>query len=128
MTKKLELYRCDLCHNLVEVVLEGDGELVCCGLPMILVEPKTEEFAKEKHVPFITKNEDGIEVRIGEIPHPMDENHYIMFIEVISEDGKYVKRKYLQPGEEAFLKLKCDCEKFSAREFCSLHGLWENKA
>lgn len=127
MTKKLELYRCDLCKNLVEVVLEGDGELVCCGLPMILLKPKREEFLGEKHIPVILKHEDGVEIRVGEILHPMDENHYIMFIEVISDDGKYVKRKYLSPGEEPILKLKCDCEKLSAREFCSLHGLWENK-
>lgn len=126
MTKILEFYKCNVCGNFVEIVLPGVGELVCCGQAMERVREKTssEEMLTEKHVPVITKTEDGVEIRVGAIPHPMEEEHYIMFIEANSEDKRYVKRKYLYPHEEPVLKLKCDCDKVEARELCNLHGLW----
>lgn len=127
MTKKLELYRCEMCGNLVEVVLEGVGELICCGEPMKPVEAQKEETMAEKHVPVFEKTEDnGLLVKIGSVPHPMTEEHFIQFIEVCSKDKKYIKRKYLNPNEAAELKLKClDIDSLTAIEFCNIHGLWE---
>ena len=126
MTEKLEMYKCNICGNLVEVVLSGKGELVCCGEPMEKMFEKTqdEEMRGEKHVPVVSKNGDELEIRVGSIPHPMEENHYIQFIEVNSPDKRYVKRKYLYPNEEPVLKYKCNCAKVEARELCNIHGLW----
>ena len=128
MTKKLELYKCNVCGNLIEVVLSGEGELVCCGQAMEKLVPKTDknEMIGEKHVPIIEKTEDGLLVKVGSQPHPMEQEHYITFIEAISEDERYIKRKYLFPHEVAELNLKCSCDKVIAREFCNIHGLWSN--
>lgn len=126
MTKILEMYKCNVCGNFVEVVLPGDGELVCCGQPMekMQEQTKTEEMLNEKHVPVVSKNGSELEVRVGSVPHPMTEEHYIQFIEVNSIDKRYVKRKYLYPNEEPVLKYKCNCVKVEARELCNIHGLW----
>ena len=126
MTKKLEIYKCELCGNLIEVVLSGVGELVCCGEAMNLQVANTTDAAGEKHVPFLVKKDDELEIRIGQVAHPMTDEHYITFIEAISKDERYVKRKYLYPGEEPEFTLKgYDVGKLTAREFCNLHGLWE---
>lgn|SRR5574344_537275 len=129
MTKKLEFYKCNVCGNFVEVVLPGAGELVCCGQPMERMREQTEneDVIGEKHIPVIKHNGEELEVRVGEIPHPMEDNHYIMFIEVNSPDKTYVKRKYLYPHEEPVLKYKCHCDKVEARELCNIHGLWMSK-
>lgn len=128
MTKKLEMYKCEVCGNFVEVVLSGIGELVCCEQPMTLLKPNTVDAAQEKHVPFFVKKDDELEVRIGSVLHPMTDEHYIQFVEVVSEDERYVKRKYLYPSEEPVLTLKCfDIGSLTAREHCNLHGLWEAK-
>ena len=128
MTKKLELYKCSVCGNFVEVVLAGAGELVCCGQPMNLLKANTTEAAHEKHIPFFVKKDNELEIRVGSVLHPMLDEHYIQFIEVVSEDGRYVKRKYLYPTEEPIFTLKgYDIGALSAREYCNLHGLWEAK-
>lgn len=128
MTKKLEMYKCEVCGNFVEVVLEGDGELVCCNQPMKLLKANTTDAAQEKHVPFFIKKDDSLEVRVGSVAHPMTDEHYIQFIEVVSEDGRYVKRKYLYPNEEPAFTLKgYDIGSLKAIENCNLHGLWEAK-
>lgn len=128
MTKKLEMYKCEVCGNLIEVVLAGDGDLVCCNQPMILLKPNTVDAAKEKHVPFFEKKGEELDIRIGSEPHPMTNEHYIQFIEAISKDERYVKRKYLYPNEEPVLTLKCyDVGSIIAKENCNLHGLWEAK-
>lgn len=128
MTKKLELYKCNVCGNMVEVVLEGAGELVCCGEPMECLTANTTDGDGEKHVPVFEKRDDEIFVRIGSKPHPMTNEHYIQFIEVISNDAVYTKRKYLQPEEEPLLKLKgYDKGEMTAKEYCNIHGLWESK-
>lgn len=130
MTEILEFYKCNVCGNFVEVVFSGVGELVCCGQPMEKMKEQTskEEMLGEKHVPVLTKTEDGVEIRVGSIPHPMEDSHYIMFVEAHSEDKRYVKRKYLYPHEEPVLKLKCDCnEVVIARELCNIHGLWSSE-
>ena len=128
MTEKLQVYKCEPCGNIVEVLEIGEGELVCCGEEMILQQEKTEDAATEKHVPFIEMVEGGYKVRIGQnTAHPMEEKHYIQWIELLIDGKAY--RQFLNPGEapEAFFSI---CEKcsaaggVSAREYCNVHGLW----
>ena len=130
MTEKLQLYKCNICGNVVEIIHEGYGSLVCCSLPMELLEEKTaDEQIQEKHVPIVTMEGDNKTIRVGTIPHPMEKEHYIVFIEAISPDKKYIKRKYLYPNEEPKLDLKSyfkDSD-FIARELCNIHGLWKSK-
>ena len=131
MTEKLQLYKCNICGNIVEVIHEGYGSLVCCSLPMELLEEKTtDEQMQEKHVPIVTMEGDNKTIRVGTIPHPMEKEHYIMFIEAISPDKKYLKRKYLTPAEEPKMDLKqcCHYDEFTARELCNLHGLWVSES
>ncbi|MFP3949507.1 MAG: desulfoferrodoxin [Candidatus Micrarchaeia archaeon] len=124
MTKKKEIYKCNVCGNIVEVLHAGAGELVCCGQPMELKAEKVEEEGDEKHVPVIEKTENGIKVKVGSEPHPMEEKHYIEWIQVISDDRSY--RKFLKPDEapEAEFPVKGEV---TAREYCNVHGLWKSK-
>ena len=128
MTEKLNLYRCKICGNLVEVVLEGEGVLVCCNEEMELLQPGTKDGAKEKHIPVIEILGTTKIIKIGSIPHPMEKEHYIQFIEAISNDKRYVKRKYLYENEEPEMIIKClENDDFAAREYCNIHGLYSNK-
>ncbi len=131
MTQKLELYRCNVCKNIVEVVLNGDGALVCCGEEMELLTPGTTDGAIEKHVPVIDYECEGagVKIRVGEFPHPMEEAHYIQFIEAISKSGKTIHREYLYPGEAPEIVINCrsnlgKSDGLKAREYCNLHGLY----
>ncbi len=126
MTKILEMYKCNICGNIVEIVASGYGELVCCGEPMehLKEHTKEEEMLGEKHIPFVTKTDNGFDIKVGSIPHPMTDEHYIMFIEANSPDKRYVKRKYLYPGEEPEMNFKCTCDDVVVRELCNIHGLW----
>ena len=123
MAERYQIYKCDLCGNIVEVVHGGAGELVCCGQPMELFAENTVDAAKEKHVPVVEKIDGGYKVKVGSVAHPMEEKHYIEFVEIIA-DGK-VYRQYLNPGDtpEAFLAI--DADRVTAREYCNLHGLWK---
>ena len=127
MTYRLELYRCNTCGNLVEVLLEGNGELVCCGVPMQPLIPQWKEAeGVEKHVPVISKNECGNTViRVGSIPHPMDDEHYIMFIQAVSNDKSRIWTDFLKPGDIPKMSLSSDVNDLFAREYCNIHGLWE---
>lgn len=128
MVKVNELYKCNVCGNIVEIVNAGFGELVCCSVPMSKLEVQThEEEYGEKHIPVIIKEENGEHVvKVGSVEHPMSEEHHIMFIEAISPDKQYITRKYLQPGEKPELKLECKCSHLIARALCNIHGLWES--
>jgi superoxide reductase len=123
MSKKLEIYKCMKCGVVVEVLI-GGGELVCCGEPMKLMNENNKEGAGEKHLPVIEVSGSGVLVKVGSVPHPMDVDHWIQFIEVIRKDGK-IGRKDLNPGDkpEAFFNMKAE-DIASAREFCNKHGLW----
>ena len=128
MTEKLNLYKCDICGNIVEVVIEGEGVLVCCGEDMKLLTPAATDGAKEKHVPVVEIMGMTKVIKIGTIPHPMTKEHYIQFIEAISNDKRYIKRKYLFPDEEPEMIIKClENDDFAAREYCNIHGLYTNK-
>lgn len=124
MTKRLEVYKCEICGNIVEVLHPGMGKLVCCGQKMKLMEEKTEDQGKEKHVPVVEKTDNGIKVKVGSIQHPMDENHYIEFIEVETTNG--VLRKFLKSGENPEAEFKTSDEILTVREYCTVHGLWKS--
>ena len=126
---RLDLYRCSICGNVVEIFVNGGGELVCCGKPMEKLEPKThEEAVEEKHVPiFISHSENSCEIRVGEVLHPMTNEHYIQFLEAISPDKKIVNVKFFNPNEEPKFLLTDVLDGAYAREFCNIHGLWEGK-
>jgi superoxide reductase len=124
MTERFNIFKCDICGNIVEVIHAAQGQLVCCGKPMTLIKENSTDAAKEKHVPVISKTSDGITVKVGSVAHPMEEKHYIEWIEVIQPNGK-ADRKFLKPGESpeaAFCDINGDV---IVREYCNLHGLWK---
>lgn len=123
MTQLNEIYKCEVCGNMVEVVHNSGGQLVCCGQPMKLIVENTVDAAKEKHVPVVEKTAEGVLVKVGEVEHPMLENHYIEWIEVLTDRKVY--RKYLKPGEKPEALFKLDEEIIAAREYCNVHGLWK---
>jgi superoxide reductase len=123
MAEKLEIYKCETCGNIVEVLHGGAGELVCCGSPMKLLKENTVDAAKEKHVPVIEKIEGGYKVKVGSVAHPMEEKHYIEFIELIADGKAY--HQFLKPGQAPEATFKVEATKVSAREFCNIHGLWK---
>jgi superoxide reductase len=108
----------------VEVLGAGAGELVCCGQPMELLKEKTEDEGQEKHVPVVEKTGEGFMVKVGSVPHPMEDSHFIQWIELIA-DGR-VLRKFLKPGEAPEAEFCVEAEKAEAREYCNVHGLWKS--
>jgi len=116
MTEQRQIYKCNICGNIVEVLHAGVGQLVCCGRPMELLKEKTEDVGMEKHVPVVEKTEKGVKVKVGSIPHPMEEKHYIEWIEVIVDGATY--RKFLKP--EADFEVKAN--KIQVRDYCNIHG------
>ena len=123
MTERLEIYKCEICGNIVEVLHDGEGELVCCGKPMILYKENTVDAAREKHVPVVEKIPDGFRVKVGDVAHPMEEKHYIEWVELIADGKAY--RQFLNPGDTPEAIFKIDADQVTAREYCSLHGLWK---
>jgi superoxide reductase len=123
MAKRYEVYKCELCGNIVEVLFGSDGTLVCCEQPMTLMNENTVDAAKEKHVPVIEKIDGGVKVKVGEVAHPMEEKHYIQWIEIIADDKIY--RRYLKPGDAPEAEFKITANKIVAREYCNLHGHWK---
>jgi superoxide reductase len=123
MAKNLEIYKCEACGNIVEVVHGGGGELVCCGEAMQLMVENTVDAAKEKHVPVIGKVEGGVKVKVGEVAHPMEEKHYIEWVEIIADGKAY--RQFLNPGEAPEAIFNIDADQITAREYCNVHGLWK---
>ena len=123
MAEKLEVYKCNVCGNIVEVLHGGQGELVCCGQAMVKLVENTVDAAKEKHVPVVQKVDAGVKVKVGEIAHPMEEKHFIEWVEIIVDGKAY--RQFLNPGETPEAVFKVDAEQVTAREYCNLHGLWK---
>ena len=123
MAEKLAIYRCVACGNVVEVLYAGDGNLVCCGTSMEKLEAQTADAATEKHVPVIEKIDGGIKVKVGSIPHPMEQGHYIDWIE-IDADGR-ICRCFLNPGDEPEATFAVEADSVTAREHCTVHGLWK---
>lgn len=129
MTKQNQIYKCNLCENIVEVLHSGVGELVCCGNPMELLEERDKDEGLEKHVPVIKElsNNSGVKIKVGEIDHPMENDHYIEWIE-IAVDSPVNKRgkKFLKPGEKPEAEFSTKEKSIKARAYCNLHGLWKS--
>jgi superoxide reductase len=123
MAKRLEIYKCTTCGNIVEVLHEGDGELVCCGEPMKLMTENTVDASKEKHVPVIEKVSGGYRVKVGAVAHPMEEKHYIEWIQLLADGEAY--RKFLKPGDAPEATFNVAANAVAAREFCNIHLLWK---
>lgn len=127
MAERFKVYKCEICGNIVEVLHAGKGKLVCCGQPMKLLEEKTGDTSTEKHVPYVVREGDSYLVKVGEkATHPMEESHYIEWIELVVDGVVY--RKFLNPGEEPQAVFKVpEGKEVVAKEYCNLHGLWTNK-
>ena len=124
MTIQKQVYRCNVCGNIVEVLHAGQGELVCCGQPMELLQEKATDVGLEKHVPVVEATDRGVKVKVGDVPHPMEEKHYIEWIEVITGDGSC--RRFLKPGNKPEAEFEIRAQKVVAREYCNIHGLWKS--
>jgi superoxide reductase len=137
MIAQKQIYKCSVCGNIVEVLHVGGGQLVCCGKPMELLQEKTQDVGLEKHVPIIEKipvpsafggatgqASNRIKVKIGSVLHPMEEKHYIEWIEIII-DGKCC-RKFLKPGDKPEVEFEIKSDNITAREYCNIHGLWKS--
>ncbi|HET58409.1 MAG TPA: desulfoferrodoxin [Deltaproteobacteria bacterium] len=123
MAEKLGVYKCEICGNIVEVVHEGKGELVCCGKPMKYMKAGEIDAAQEKHVPVVEKTADGFKVSVGSVAHPMEEKHYIEWIEIIADGKAY--REFLKPGDVPEAEFCIKADQVTAREYCNIHGLWK---
>jgi superoxide reductase len=123
MAERLQVYKCEVCGNIVEVLHGGQGELVCCGQAMKLYKENTVDAAKEKHVPVVEKVAGGFKVKVGSVAHPMEEKHYIEWVELLVGDKAY--RQFLKPGGAPEALFTVDATTATAREYCNLHGLWK---
>jgi len=121
VSKVRQVYKCDVCGNIVEILTVGGGELVCCGKVMELMVEKTEDQGKEKHVPVLEKTADGVKVKVGTVEHPMEDTHFIEWVEVVAGDKIY--RQWLSPGQkpEVFFNV---VDVIQVRAYCNVHGLW----
>ncbi len=124
MTIQKQVYRCNECGNITEVLHAGKGELVCCEEPMELLSEKSTDTGLEKHVPVVETTAGTTKVKVGEVPHPMEENHYIEWVQVTTDGGAY--RQFLKPGDKPEADFKAGGKKVAAREYCSVHGLWKS--
>ena len=125
MTELNQIYKCNVCNNIVEVVHASTGQLVCCKQPMELLSEKTIDAGMEKHVPIIEQTNTGVKVKVGSMPHPMEPQHYIEMIELIADVAVY--RRTLKPGEKPEAEFCVSAKKMIAREHCTVHGLWKSK-
>ena len=123
MAERKQIYKCELCGNIVEVLDGGDGSLVCCGQDMTLLEEKSADSTTEKHVPVIEKTANGYKVTVGSTLHPMLDNHFIEWIELLADGVSY--KKFLKPGDAPAAEFCVKADKVSAREYCNVHGLWK---
>lgn len=123
MANYLGVYKCEVCGNIVEVLHAGIGDLVCCDQPMKLMQENTVDASREKHVPVIEKSAGGYLVKIGAVPHPMEEKHYIEWIELLADGKAY--RQFLNPGDKPEAFFTVEAAQVTAREYCNIHGLWK---
>ena len=122
-TQRMQVYKCQVCGIIAEVLEGGAGGLVCCGQPMQLLVENTVDASREKHVPVIEKTDAGIRVEVGSVPHPMEPKHFIQWIEIIADAGTY--RQFLKPGDAPEAVFPVQARDVTAREYCNLHGLWK---
>lgn len=132
MTNINQIYKCEVCDNVVEVLHAGIGELVCCNEPMKLLKEKNKDEGLEKHLPIIEElpaqvcqGKDGVKIKVGSVVHPMEEDHYIEWIEIITADGKRGK-KFLKPKAAPEVEFYTRKDVVAARAYCNVHGLWQS--
>jgi superoxide reductase len=126
LTQIKQIYKCEICGNIIEVLHSGVGELVCCNQKMNLQTENTTEASLEKHIPVIEKIGDNVfKVTVGSLEHPMDEDHYIEWIEVVADNKVY--KRYLKPLDKPQAIFKIVSEELTARAYCNKHGLWKIK-
>lgn len=125
MAERLQVYKCEICGNIVEVLHGGAGTLVCCGQPMKLLAENSTDASQEKHVPVVEKAGDKVTVKIGSVLHPMEEKHYIEWIQIITANGAH--RKFLKPGDAPEAVFEVGDPVAAVREYCNVHGLWAKK-
>ena len=123
MIEKNQIYKCSSCGNVLEVLQPGHEHIQCCGNPMELQSENSTDASREKHIPVIEKTANGVKVKIGSAPHPMQDDHYIQWIQLI--DGQQTYRKFLRPGDAPEAEFRIIGDNFHARELCNLHGLWK---
>ena len=123
MAERLQVYKCATCGNIVEVLTGGAGSLICCGKPMENLTAKTADQGKEKHLPVVEEFNGGVKVAIGSVPHPMEEKHYIEWIEIITDGKAY--RQFLKPGQAPEAVFNVAAGSVKVREHCNMHGMWE---
>lgn len=123
MPEKMDVYKCNLCGNIVEMLTVGGGELICCGQPMVKLTENTTDAAVEKHVPALEKKNGGWQVNVGAVAHPMTAEHFIEWIEL--SVGATVYRAFLKPGDAPAAFFPVDADVVTARAYCNLHGLWK---
>ena len=123
MAERLEIYKCETCGNVIEVLHGGAGEMFCCGVSMEQLKENTVDAAKEKHVPVVEKVQGGYKVKVGSVAHPMEEKHYIEWIELLADGKAY--RQFLEPGGSPEAVFPIDATSVRAREHCNLHGVWK---
>lgn len=127
MTEKGQVYRCNVCGNIVTLLCTGPGELVCCDVPMELLEAIQGDVGPEKHIPIIEKSDAGVRVKMGEVPHPMEENHHIQWVELITPNHVFIQLLDANDEPEAEFPVNLDDEKdIKARSYCNIHGLWKS--
>lgn len=125
MAQKMAVYKCEVCGNIVEVLTAGGAEMMCCGQQMVMLTENTTDAAVEKHVPVLAKKDNGWQVSVGSVDHPMTDDHWIEWIEVIAGDTVY--RQFLNPGEKPAAFFPLDADAVTARTYCNLHGLWKSE-
>ena len=118
-----QVYKCSVCGNIVETIHVGGGELVCCDQPMQLLEEKNEDEGREKHVPITEKTDKGVKVKVGSVPHPMEEKHFIEWVEIIADRSSC--KKFLKPGQAPEAEFETSATSIAARIYCNVHGLWK---
>ncbi len=124
MTKRFQIYKCEVCGNIIEVLHNGKGELVCCGQLMQLLKEKNKEEGNDKHKPIIERNKEGVAVKVSSIEHPMEKEHYIEWIEISTNQGR--SKKFLKSGEKPGKKFPVKAKKVSSRSYCNMQGLWND--
>ncbi len=122
MTEKFQIYKCEVCGNIVEVLHESSGKLACCGQPMKLQKENSKGKYAKKHAPVIERNKEGVSIKIGAVEHPMEKDHYIEWIEIFTNKGR--SKKFLKPGDKPELMFPVKAKKIKARMYCNVHGLW----
>lgn len=127
MVELNKIYKCEVCGNVVSVLIATDAPIICCGQEMVKLEEKTADEGKEKHVPVIEQTDKGVLVKVGEIPHPMEAEHFINLIQLLKGDDVVIGKR-LKPGDEPKAEFCClaSTEGLKARILCNVHGLWKN--